>query len=311
MNEKGKPSPSGTSNESRRDRVWTVLDLLKWTTQHFDQNGIDSPRLDAELLLARALDLRRLDLYLQYDRPVDSSEREIFRELIRRRVSERVPISLLLGEREFWSRSFRVTPDVLTPRPDTETLVEAALAETTHRLSGPEGSAYRVLDLGTGSGAIALSLVGDRPDLEVTATDICPKALQIARFNADQQGVGESVRFLEGDLFDPVGEETFDLIVSNPPYLARASDLPLAPELSHEPERALFGGADGYEVLRPLVAGGGERLKPGGWIGVEIDSGQADVVAGWFADAGLCEIEILNDLAGRPRVVSARKKSAT
>ena len=303
----GRVSPKGSSESHGEDRVWTVLDLLRWTTKHFSEQGLETPRLDAELLLAHALGLERLTLYLQFDKPVQSSERAAFRELIRRRVSERVPISLLLGEREFWSRSFRVTEDVLTPRPDTETLVEAALEVI--RQASPRS--FRVLDLGTGSGAIGISLAAECSEAQVTATDICPKALQIAQMNADELQVSENIRFLLGDLFGPIGTETFDLIVSNPPYLARSKAGGLAPELSHEPEQALFGGSDGYAVLRPFAAGVGERLEPGGWVGVEIDPGQADVVAGWFAEAGLCEIDILNDLAGRPRVVSARKKTAT
>ena len=303
----GRVSPKGSSESHGEDRVWTVLDLLRWTTKHFSEQGLETPRLDAELLLAHALGLERLTLYLQFDKPVQSSERAAFRELIRRRVSERVPISLLLGEREFWSRSFRVTEDVLTPRPDTETLVEAALEVI--RQASPRSC--RVLDLGTGSGAIGISLAAECSEAQVTATDICPKALQIAQMNADELQVSENIRFLLGDLFGPIGTETFDLIVSNPPYLARSKAGGLAPELSHEPEQALFGGSDGYAVLRPFAAGVGERLEPGGWVGVEIDPGQADVVAGWFAEAGLCEIDILNDLAGRPRVVSARKKTAT
>ena len=306
--QKGRPRPgSGNASTAGGDRVWTVLDLLRWTTKHFSEHGIETPRLDAELLLAHALGLERLALYLQFDKPVEPTERSDFRELIRRRVSERVPISLLLGEREFWSRPFQVTEDVLTPRPETETLVEAALKT----IQQAAARVYRVLDVGTGSGAIGISLAADCPQAQVTATDICPKALQIAQINADKLQVSENIQFLQGELFGPVGTEKFDLIVSNPPYLARSEAEGLAPELAHEPEQALFGGPDGYAVLRPFAVGVKERLELGGWVGVEIDSGQANVVAGWFAEAGLCEIEILNDLAGRPRVVSARNTTPT
>jgi release factor glutamine methyltransferase len=284
------------------EKTWTVLELLRWTTSHFEKHGIDSPRLDAECLLAHALEVDRLRLYLDFEKPVRAEERARFRELVRKRASERVPVSLLLGEKEFWSLTLKVTSDVLTPRPDTETLVEAALA----RLPDPEGE-YRILDVGTGSGAIALALAKERPRAQVTATDISASALQIARLNADELHIGDAVQFREGSLLEPVRGERFDLIVSNPPYLARSAAGDLAPELAHEPELALFGGDDGYAVLRPLVSGVAEALRPGGSVAIEADSGQVDVIAGWYAEAGLIEGEMLRDLAGRPRVVAARR----
>ena len=283
-------------------RSWTVLELLRWTTDHFESKGIDTARLDAELLLAHALGTDRLRLYVDFEKPVLEAERAGFRELVRRRASERVPVSQLLGHREFWSLDFKVTADVLTPRPDTETLVEAAVA----RLPDAEG-AYRILDIGTGSGAIALSLAHERPKAAVTATDISSAALQIARENADKLQVSERLRFLEGSLFEPVADEQFDLIVSNPPYLARSSSQTLPPELDHEPDEALFGGIDGYEVLRPFAAGVFGHMAPGASVLVEIDPGQAQKIAEWFAEAGLVEVETLRDLAGRPRGVVARR----
>jgi release factor glutamine methyltransferase len=279
-----------------------VLELLRWTTDHFSEQGIDTARLDAECLLAHALGCKRLDLYVNFEKPVSPDERLAFRELVRRRASERVPVSLLLGQREFWSLPLKVTGDVLTPRPETETLVEAALA----RMPDPQRE-YRLLDVGTGSGAIALALAKERPAARITATDISPEALQIARLNADELHIGDSVHFALGRLFEPVAGERFELIVSNPPYLARDAAEELPPELAHEPELALFGGGDGYEVLRPLVAGVGEMLEPGGWVAVELDPAQAETVEGWLAKAGLIEIETLRDLAGRPRAVAASK----
>jgi release factor glutamine methyltransferase len=297
--DRGGGAGSGTAAS---DRTWTVLELLRWTTAHFSAKGIDTARLDAECLLAHALGLRRLDLYLQFEKPVTGDERARFRAMVVRRAGERVPVSLLVGEKEFWSLTLKVTPDVLTPRPDTETLVEAALGWLPD-----EGRAYRVLDLGTGSGAIALALARERPHARVTATDISAKALQIARSNADELRIGESVRFLEGSLFEPVRGEQFDLIVSNPPYLSREAAGDLPPELAHEPDEALFGGQDGFEVLRPLAAEVAARLMPGGRVAVEIDPGQADTVKGWFAAAGLMEVDTRRDLAGHTRVVSARR----
>jgi release factor glutamine methyltransferase len=297
------PTHAGASGE---DRVWTVLDLLKWTTDHFATKGIDTPRLDAELLLAHALGLRRLDIYLRYEEPVTAETRAHYRQLVVQRAGERMPVALLLGEKEFWSLPFKVTKDVLTPRPDTETLVEAALA----RLPDAE-RAYSVLDLGTGSGAIALALAHEKPLARITATDLSPLALEVARQNAEALGAGESVRFIEGDLFEPVRGELFDLIVSNPPYLARASAQALAPELAHEPEQALFGGDDGYAVLGPLAEQVRPMLEAGGWFLVELDPGQAATVIGWLEAAGLGEATILKDLAGRSRVVAVQNRSQT
>jgi release factor glutamine methyltransferase len=294
----------GARAEGSADRTWTVLELLRWTTEHFESKGIESARLDAECLLAAALDTSRLKLYIDFEKPVATDERARFRELVVRRAQDRVPVSLLLGEKEFWSLTLKVSSDVLTPRPDTETLVEAGLA----RLPDPNGP-YRILDIGTGSGAIALALAKERPQASVTATDISGPALQIARANADQLHIGESIRFLEGGLYAPVQGERFDLIVSNPPYLARASAAGLPPELEHEPELALFGGADGYEVLKPLIAGAGEALLPGGALAVEVGEGQASTVAGLFAEAELIQVETLRDLGGHQRVVAGRDRA--
>jgi release factor glutamine methyltransferase len=305
----GPPGGAGGGGDRERERSWTVLELLRWTTEYFQRHGIEGARLDAEVLLAHALETQRLRLYIDYEKPVLPDERERFRALVGRRARERVPVSLLLGEREFWSLSFRVTPDVLTPRPETETLVEAALA----RLPASEAGS-RVLDLGTGSGVIALSIALERPRADVTATDISEAALQIAAENADrlQAGVKAGVesrggiRLLAGDLFEPVAGERFDLIVSNPPYVARRDAGTLPPELGHEPERALFGGVDGLEVIRRLVAEAGDHLSPGGWLGIELAPEQAEAVERMLVERGFEEVERHLDLAKRPRVVGAR-----
>ena len=295
-------SKDSGAGEDTRSKTWTVLALLRWTTGHFKDHGLSSPRLDAEVLLAHVLQIRRLDLYLEFEQPVMPAERARYRELISRRVSERVPVSILVGEKEFWSRRFRVNSDVLTPRPDTETLVEASL----DRMDEPERP-YRVLDLGTGSGAIALSLALERPAAHITATDLSSSALQIARKNAEELQVGETVEFLEGSLFEPLSHTQFDLIVSNPPYLAERDSADLPAELKHEPPVALFGGVDGYRVLEPLAAEAIRWLSPGGWLLLELDPAQSERVSQWLFDSGLVEIETLRDLAGRERVVVARR----
>ncbi len=280
---------------------WTVLGLLRWTTDYFERSGIETARLDAELLLAHALESDRMRLYLDYEKPVFEAERGRFRELVQKRARERVPVSLLLGEREFWSLPIRVTRDVLTPRPETETLVEAALS----KVPDPEAR-LRILDLGTGSGAIALSLASELPQAEITATDLSAPALQIAAENADHLHTRERIRFLQGDLFEPVATERFDLIVSNPPYVARSDAASLPPELSHEPEMALFAGADGLDVIRRLVAEAGDHLSPGGWLLIELSPEQVGRVEHELGKAGFGEPERRFDLAKRARVVAAR-----
>lgn len=286
---------------SEPDRTWTVLELLRWTTEHFASKGIDSARLDAECLLAHALGVQRLQLYIDFEKPVQPEERAAFRALVRRRGGERVPVAQLVGEKEFWSLTFRVGPEVLTPRPDTETLVAAAL----DRLE--KDTTARVLDVGTGSGAIAVAIAHDRPGARVSASDISEAALQIAATNAETLLGEERVRLLAGDLFAPVEGEQFDLVVSNPPYVARRDAGKLPPELAHEPEQALFGGEDGLQTLRRFAAEVGEVMAPGAWVLVEIDPAQAPQVVEWFEAAGLVDGEILTDLARRARVVAARK----
>jgi release factor glutamine methyltransferase len=284
-------------------KTWTILELLRWTTGHFESRGIDTARLDAECLLAHVLGVDRLRLYVDFEAPVSPKERAAYRELVRSRAEERVPVALLVGHKEFWSLRFKVTPDVLVPRPDTETLVAAALD-----LLPANGREARVLDVGTGSGAVAVAIAAERPTAQIVATDISQAALEIARENADENGVGDRITWAQGDLFAPVAGHRFDLIVSNPPYVAEKQRRELAPELAHEPSAALFAGEEGTEVLYALIDGAAEMLAPGGAIALELDSGQAEGVARRLGDAGFGEVSVRRDLAQRPRVVSARRE---
>jgi release factor glutamine methyltransferase len=281
------------------DRIWTVLDLLRWTTGHFREHGIDTPRLDAECLLAFALDTDRLRLYLEFDRPVAEPERAVFRSLVRARARERVPVALLTGRREFWSLSLRVTPDVLVPRPDTETLVSAALDLLPER-----DAPARVLDLGTGSGAVALALAHERPRAAIIATDLSREALKIAQQNAEALGMAARIHFLRGDWTSPI-EGRFDCVVANPPYLARAERAALAPELAHEPADALFAGPTGLEALERLCREAPALLSSRGGVAFELAPDQAAQVQAWLAGSGLATA-VHRDLAGRARVVSGR-----
>jgi release factor glutamine methyltransferase len=276
---------------------------LRWTTQHFEAKGIETPRLDAELLLAFALGCDRLRLYLEFEKPVTAEERARFRALVRRRGDERVPVAYLTGTREFWSLALAVTPDVLIPRPDTETLVAAVLA----RGPGPE-AAFTALDLGTGSGAIALALASERPRAELTASDLSTAALAVARKNAEALGLAERVRFLTGDGFAPVAGERFDVIASNPPYVTEACASGLAPELRHEPALALFAPGDGTGLLRRIAAEAGAHLRPGGLLALELAPAQAGDVTQCLVAAGFAEIAEHRDLAGRVRAVSALRR---
>jgi release factor glutamine methyltransferase len=283
--------------------TWTVLELLRWTTAHFAGRGIGTPRLDAECLLAHALGVERLQLYLEFEKPVSPDERAAYRELVRRRAGARVPVSQLTGRKEFWSLPLEVTAQVLTPRPETETLVTAALDLV------PEAEAeVSVLDVGTGSGNVALAIARERRKAHITATDICSKSLQIARRNADKLCAADRIAFLHGGGFEPVLAQQFDLVVSNPPYLAESEREGLAPELAHEPPQALFAGPDGLEVLRELVAGAPLVLAPGGSLALEVAPSQAPAVSDLCREAGLLNVGTYRDLGDRPRVVAARRE---
>jgi release factor glutamine methyltransferase len=277
-----------------------VLELLRWTTQHFAAKGIDTARLDAELLLAFALGVDRLRLYLDFEKPVLDEERARFRALVRRRGEERVPVAYLTGVREFWSLPLAVTPDVLIPRPDTETLVEAVVARVSRR-----DAALAVLDVGTGSGAIALALAKEWPEAQLTATDLSDAALAVARRNAEALGLAHRVRFASGDGFAAVAEERFDVIVSNPPYVPEADAAGLAPELGHEPALALFAPGDGSALLRRLAREAPARLAPGGLLALELAPAQAADVTQCLREAGFERLAEHRDLAGRVRALSA------
>lgn len=278
---------------------WTVREVLQWTRDRFSKEGLGSARLDAEVLLAYALSCDRVGLYLDLDRPLDPSERGRYRELVARRL-QREPVAYLVGEKEFWSRSFLVDARVLTPRPETELLVEQSL----HALR--DFRAPRVLDVGTGSGIVAVTLAAERPDALVVATDISADALAVARQNADRHEV--TIEFREGDLLDGLGDQpAFRLIAANLPYVAHAERDSLEPELLREPAGALFAEADGLALLTRLIRTAPPRLEPGGLLLLEVGQGQADAVSALLREAGFSDdVAVHRDLAGIERVVSAR-----
>jgi len=281
---------------------WTVLKVVRWTAEHLASRGVENGRLDAELLLTDLLGLDRVGLYLNFDRPLQEEELAAYRERVRRR-ARREPLQYIVGHTGFWTLELKVGPEVLVPRPDTEVLVEEALKYL------PEG-ASRVLDVGTGSGCIALALACERPALAVCGLDRSPDALAVAEKNASANHLDGRVEWLTGDLNDlPAGP--WDMIVSNPPYIPHDDLDGLMPEVrEYEPVAALDGGPDGLEAYRALVAQV-ESLTTGGWLLVEVGVGQAEMVRALFADAGLVELFIREDYAGIPRVVGGRKQDST
>jgi len=277
--------------------AWTLLKMLDWITEFFDGKGIDNPRLDAQLLLAHLLQLDRVGLYLNYDRPLSAEELDRIRPLVKRR-GQREPLQYLLGGTEFWSLAFEVSPAVLIPRADTEILVEEALSR-----AGERGC---LLDVGTGSGAIVISLATELPDWQLVGLDISTAALAVAIRNAEKHGVAERVAMLHGDLAK-LPERRYDLIVANPPYIDPEEWPELMPEVRcYEPREALLAADRGLACYRQLAAQATDRLAPGGWLLVEIGCRQSEAVRQLFAAAGLTEIFVRNDYADRPRVVGGR-----
>lgn len=284
----------------------TLMDYLGLAAGHLKASGIDSHRLDAEVLLASILGVDRIHLYVQHDRPLTKAEVDAYRQSIARR-ARREPVAYITGKREFFSIELAVDRRCLTPRPETEHLVEAALTEINRRF--PEAVQVHVADIGTGSGAIAISVAVNAPLARVTAVDIDPQALEVARFNVERTGVADRVRLVEGDLLAPLGDGAYDAILSNPPYISEEEWPRLPVDVrEYEPRRALIGGRDGLDVIRRLVTGATSRLSPRGFLAVEIGADQGEAVLEMAHEAGYAERRIVKDLAGRDRVVIMAKE---
>jgi len=278
-----------------RMTIWTPLRLIAWTQDFFAKRAVDAPRLTAELLLAHALSCDRVRLYLDFDKPLGDPELARYRDLVRRR-AEGEPTAYLLGRKEFYGRAFRVDARVLVPRPETEHLVEVALAAL------PEGG--RALDLCTGSGCLAVSLALGRPGATVVATDVSAGALALARENA--AALGAEVEFAAGDLWAAVHTgPAFDVIASNPPYVPAKELAGLPREVRREPCIALDGGEDGLAVLRRIVTGAPSRLVPGGTLCLEMHESHAGALPRLCLEAGFARAEARRDLAGLPRYTVA------
>lgn len=287
---------------SERRPRWTLLEVLDWTRGHFEAKGLASPRLDAEVLLAHVLNTERVMLYARFDQPMGAEELAEMRGLVARRAAG-APVAHLVGRREFWSLDLEVTPAVLVPRPETEVLVEVA------RRRAPD--AERVIDVGVGSGACLLALLGELPRARGFGTEISPEAAELARRNAARAGLSDRARVVEGHLLEPLPLEArpADVIVANLPYIPSADIAGLAPEVrDHEPRLALDGGADGLELIRALIPAAHAALASGGLLALESAPDQPPELERLLTAEGFHEVEVTKDLAGLERITSAIRR---
>lgn len=286
------------------EQVWTILKVLQWTTGYFQRNSVEQPRANAEVLLAHVLGMQRIDLYLHYDQPLTSDELARYREVVRRRAAHE-PTQYIVQEQEFWSLGLTVNPSVLIPRPETELLVEKAL-----QILGDKPA--RVLDLGTGSGAIALALAKECPSAKLFATDASIQALQVARHNAHRHRLTERVTFVAMNLFTAfsTGEAVFDLIISNPPYVGAQEFNQLPAEIAqYEPKSALWGGnPQGLGIILQIIDTGLPYLEPGGVLLLEIGQGQAQLLGETLqSNPNFKEHQFHKDYSDILRVLEMRK----
>ncbi len=288
--------------------TWTILKLLKWATAYFESHHIEQPRAASEILLAHTLSVGRVDLYTQYDRPLELKELGVFKEFIQRRI-QKEPVAYIVGQKGFWSLDLEVTPDVLIPRPETEVLVETALSIVPPE---PLPKPLSILDLGTGSGAIVLALASERAGHRFYGVDCSNKALAVAQNNARRHGVEGAITFLQGNWFEAVEDRRrhFDLIVSNPPYIPNPDFEMLPLEISqYEPRQALDGGPDGLNAIRHIVEQAPAYMTPGGWLLFEIGYNQrASVERLMRASGAYTDFFVIKDYSGFDRVVRARAK---
>lgn len=279
---------------------WTILKMLEWTTQYFQSHKLESARREAELLLGHCLKMERIMLYARFDYPMEPAELERYRELVKRR-ARREPMAYITGSRGFWSLELKTDPRALIPRPDTETLIEAALKRV------EPSSQATIVDVGTGTGAIALALASEREHVRVLATDISPDALELAKENAAALSLDERVSFAQGDLLEGLGDflpPKVEMIVSNPPYIGEGErDELMADVRDYEPALALFAPEDGFAILRALAHQAYDRLAIGGHLLCEIGYKQGPQTQAHFEAVGFKEVQIIKDLNGHDRVV--------
>ena len=281
--------------------VWTILKILQWTQQYFQSKGVENPRLDAEVLLCAVLDKSRIQLYTNFDEPLEEQELKQYRGYVARRAA-REPVAYILGHKGFLPYDFKVTKDTLIPRPETELLVEQLVSLNRDR--GP----VRILDLGCGSGAIIDSLLAELPEARGMGVDISPGAAAVTRENAQSLGVGDRLETVVSDLYEKVPrEEKFQVLVSNPPYIPEGNLAGLQAEVHREPRRALDGGRDGLDFYRRILRDLWSYLDPEGMAAFEIGQGQGEDVARLCREAGLDCVKVRKDYGDMDRMVFAAK----
>jgi len=305
---------SETTTTKPTDDAWTVLRLLKWTADFFRKRGSESPRLEAEVLLAHSLNCTRLELYTAYGTEPDAAQKDTFRDLVKRR-GEGVPVAYLVGYREFYSLRIGVNPAVLIPRPETEHVVIEALDRAKDFASSLGDRPLAIVDVGTGSGAIAIAVAKHVASVypagaDITAIDLSEDALNVARKNAEDLGVADQVRFVQGDLLESLPDQpSLDLVLSNPPYVSDSEFAELTPMVrDHEPRLALVAGEKGTEVIARLITQAGDRLHGGGQLVIELSPMIADASAQLIiADGRFAPPRLIKDLAGHKRVLTATR----
>jgi release factor glutamine methyltransferase len=290
---------STPGNQSASADVWTVRRILEWTTAFLKQKSVESPRLEAELLLAHARKCQRIRLYTDIDDELTDVQRLQMRESVQRR-AKREPLAYIIGTREFYGRSFEVGQGVLIPRPETETLVDISLERI------PKDQPRSIAEVGFGSGCIAVTIARQRPLCKITATDLSGRAMEIASRNVQKLEVADRVTLLSGDVLEPLlsSGPVFDGLISNPPYIRDDERESLEPEVvQHEPAEALFAGADGLDIVRRIAADASTILKPGAFIALELDPTQCETVAAMLKSFGFGTTAVRCDLSGNKRIV--------
>lgn len=285
--------------------VWTIIKILEWTKQYFTDKGVENPRLDAEVLLCAVLQCERIKLYVDFERPLTEAELSQYKGYVLRR-GQHEPLAYILGEKEFMRNSFKVTPATLVPRPETELLVESLIKAA--NILKTDGD-VKILDIGTGSGAIIVSLLDYLPQAKGVGADISVDALIVAKENSERIGVTGRIGFLHSDVFSRIPlDKKFDIIVSNPPYIPAADIAGLAKDVQQEPRSALDGGADGLDFYRRIISEAMDHMENEGLLAFEVGINQAQQVAELCRQAGFKETAIREDYAGIERMVFTVKE---
>lgn len=297
------------ANQGGQETQWTVLALLDWTKDYLEKNDSQSPRLDAEILLAHSMNCERIMLYTRFDEIVSEADRLQFRELVKQRASG-CPVAYLVGFKEFYSLRFDVSEHVLIPRPETEFIVIAVLdIVKEHFNSDTNGQSLpcHVVDVGTGSGAIAITLATELSLIQVTAVDLSTAALEVARKNATGHEVNDRIEFIEQDLLEGASDAKFDIVVSNPPYVTSEEYEALSRNVrEYEPQLALESGPTGMECYQRLVPQAAARLNDGGWLVLETSPMLMEQLKTLVSETGFGEIATVADLASHQRILTAR-----